>query len=366
MTRNSPATPGESLYVHSEADVAAAARLGRDWALRAGFSGVEISYLATVATELASNLWIHAGGGVFSVLQRLDLPGIEMHTSDQGPGIADVALALQDGYSTAGGLGCGLPGVNRLMDGLEIHNRPEGGTQVRTWKISSAMPTPSAESSAPALPAHIGYSVRPLPGELHCGDQCGVWLDEGGQVLLALADGLGHGPEAAKAAQAALAAIGPLRSHPFEFIFAQCDAALRGTRGVALALALVEPALHRLRFAAVGNVRAVLLHDGREYRLGSARGIVGAGYSGLAPETLAFGAGGAGDSLFLYSDGFDELLPLRELLRPAVTAQAVAESALQRWAKISDDASMLVYLGLAILPPLCSVQKESPPCHCSD
>lgn len=333
-----PDTPNNSLYVHSEADVASAVRLGRVWAQRAGFSGVETSYLATVATELASNLWIHAGGGVFSVTLRLDLPGIEMTTCDQGPGISDITLALKDGYSTAGGLGCGLPGVNRLMDGLEINNRPGGGTQVRAWKRSSSAPT---EPSVHTLPAHIGYSVRPIPGELHCGDQCGVWQGDGERVLLALADGLGHGPEAAKAAQAALHVIGNSRTQSCEAIFAQCNDKLRSTRGVALALALIEPTLGRLRFAAVGNVRAVLLHGERELRLGSARGIVGAGYNGLAPETLAFDAN---DSLFLYSDGFDELLPLRELLRPAVTAQAVAESALQRWAKANDDASMLVYL----------------------
>ncbi|MBK6999969.1 MAG: SpoIIE family protein phosphatase [Rhodoferax sp.] len=338
-----PAAPSDSLYVHSEADVAAAMRLGRDWAQRAGFSGVETAYLATVATELASNLWIHAGGGVFSVLLRSDLPGIEIATCDQGPGIADIALALQDGYSTAGGLGCGLPSINRLMDGLEINGRIGGGTQVRAWKVKHPdAQTVESLALAHTLPAHIGYSLRPIPGESHCGDQCGVWQDESGQVLLALADGLGHGPQAAKAAKAALHAIGELRAHPCEDIFAYCDDKLRDTRGVALALALIEPALGRLRFASVGNVRAVLLHGDRDLRLGSARGIVGAGYSELAPETLAFGAG---DSLFLYSDGLDELLPLRDLLRPAVTAHAVAETALQRWAKANDDASMLVYLG---------------------
>lgn len=126
----------ESLYVHTEADVPAAMRLGRVWAQRAGFAGVEQSYLATVATELASNLWIHAGGGMFTVNLYPDAPGLEMSTFDSGPGIPDVDLAMKEGYSTAGGLGCGLPGVKRLMDGLQIESQPGQGTRVRAWKVN--------------------------------------------------------------------------------------------------------------------------------------------------------------------------------------------------------------------------------------
>jgi serine/threonine-protein kinase RsbT len=135
---NGEAAPGaavQSLYVHAEPDVAEAMRLTRHAAQRAGFSSIDVSYLATVATELASNLWIHAGGGVYSVQVDTALPGIEIQTTDNGPGIPDVAQALRDGYSTAGGLGCGLGGVKRLMDGLEIKSAPGGGTSVRAWKV---------------------------------------------------------------------------------------------------------------------------------------------------------------------------------------------------------------------------------------
>lgn len=124
------------MYIHAEADVRAATRLGRTLAQRAGFSEIESYYMATVATELASNLWIHAHGGMFSVEIQPELPGIEMRTSDSGPGIPDISLALQDGYSTVGGLGCGLPGVKRLMDGLEIESCAAEGTRIRAWKIN--------------------------------------------------------------------------------------------------------------------------------------------------------------------------------------------------------------------------------------
>jgi len=124
------------LYVSGEADVAEAMRRARQLAIAIGFNHIQVSYVATVATELASNLFIHAGGGVFEARTLDGDQGIELEASDHGPGIADIELALQDGYSTAGGLGCGLPGVKRLMDDMEIESHPAKGTRVRArkWK----------------------------------------------------------------------------------------------------------------------------------------------------------------------------------------------------------------------------------------
>lgn len=122
------------VYIHGEPDVPAATRLVRQFAERQGFDPINVCYLATVASELASNLWIHAGGGVLSVVVDPALPGIQISTSDTGPGIENIELAMQDGYSTAGGLGCGLPGVKRLMDEVEIDSRLGEGTIVRAWK----------------------------------------------------------------------------------------------------------------------------------------------------------------------------------------------------------------------------------------
>ena len=123
---------GFRLYIQTEADIADAVRHARQAALAIGFNSVEGSYIATAAAELASNLLIHAGGGVFVVEQRED--GIELLASDCGPGIPDIAMAMREGYSTAGGLGSGLPGIGRLMDGLEIESEPGTGTRVRAWR----------------------------------------------------------------------------------------------------------------------------------------------------------------------------------------------------------------------------------------
>jgi serine/threonine-protein kinase RsbT len=121
-------------YVGADADIAEAMRQARRLAEAIGFDRVSVSYIATVATELASNLFIHAGGGVFEALALGGDAGIKLVASDHGPGIADVDLAMQEGFSTAGGLGYGLPGIKRLMDQFQLESQPGQGTRVCVWK----------------------------------------------------------------------------------------------------------------------------------------------------------------------------------------------------------------------------------------
>lgn len=122
------------INIVGEYDIAEAARQARRMASDLGFANVITCYIATTAYELAANLFIHAGGGVFELSTLTERPGLELKTTDHGPGIADISKALQDGYSTAGGLGCGLPGVQRLMDEMDIDSRPGMGTVVRARK----------------------------------------------------------------------------------------------------------------------------------------------------------------------------------------------------------------------------------------
>lgn len=95
------------------------------------------AHVATAASELANNLWMHASHGG---LLRLSLVasdgrhGVELQAEDDGPGIPDIAQALSEGFSTGGGMGCGLPGVQRLMDEFEIVSHVGSGTRVRARK----------------------------------------------------------------------------------------------------------------------------------------------------------------------------------------------------------------------------------------
>ena len=105
-----------------------------------GFKRVLVYYVATSVSELANNLFFHTPrGGTITLapLKREGEFGIEVIAEDDGPGIPDVELALQDGFSTGGGLGGGLPGVERLMDEFEIASTVGMGTRVvvRKWQV---------------------------------------------------------------------------------------------------------------------------------------------------------------------------------------------------------------------------------------
>ena len=122
------------IAVHSESDISCAVRSVRYRAQQLNFKAITVYYLATVASELATNLYFHAGGGEFEILTLQNGLGIALITRDNGPGIQDINQALEEGFSTAGGLGCGLPGIKRLMDNLSIVSVPGVETIVRAEK----------------------------------------------------------------------------------------------------------------------------------------------------------------------------------------------------------------------------------------
>jgi len=124
--------------VRSENDIVNARQAGRRLAESLGFSAGECTLVATAISELARNIVNYAGHGeiVFSLSNGFTRRGITIVARDEGPGIADVKLAMQDGYSTSGGLGLGLPGVRRIMDDFLIQSDPGRGTTITAskWK----------------------------------------------------------------------------------------------------------------------------------------------------------------------------------------------------------------------------------------
>lgn len=118
----------------AEIDVAEARSEARKMAERCGYSASAAYSFATAVSELANNLVFHAhNGGEIELVAQSSAGGalLECIASDEGPGIADLALAMNDGYSTSGSLGCGLPGTKRLVDEFEITSQPDVGTRVR-------------------------------------------------------------------------------------------------------------------------------------------------------------------------------------------------------------------------------------------
>lgn len=112
-------------------DVAEAVAKTREVAAAAGMSTFQATRLATASSELARNAVVHGGGGSLDI-ETVDVPrqGVRITVTDAGPGIADVARALRDGFSSSGSMGHGLGGAQRLLGALEIDSRP-GCTRVR-------------------------------------------------------------------------------------------------------------------------------------------------------------------------------------------------------------------------------------------
>jgi serine/threonine-protein kinase RsbT len=130
---------GETVVaIASSSDIVTARQLGRALAASLGFTGSDLTVIATAISELARNIIEYAVDGaiVMTVVEKAGRPGITILARDAGPGIVDVAKALGQGYSTGQGLGVGLPGVRRLMDEFEISSRAGEGTSVtvRKWR----------------------------------------------------------------------------------------------------------------------------------------------------------------------------------------------------------------------------------------
>ncbi len=126
--------------IKTEGDIVAARRTVREAAVQAGFGVTDVTRIVTAASELARNVFKYAREGVmrWRQLETGGRTGIELVFADHGPGIPDIQLALQEGYSTGAGLGLGLPGAKRLMDELEIQSIVGQGTTItlKKWRMN--------------------------------------------------------------------------------------------------------------------------------------------------------------------------------------------------------------------------------------
>jgi serine/threonine-protein kinase RsbT len=122
--------------IERERDVVTARQRGRELAAANGFASTDQTLLALAISEIARNIVSYAARGevVLSVVEDRGRRGIMVVARDDGPGIADLELAMRDGYSTAKSLGVGLPGARRVMDDFEVETAPGKGTTVRMKK----------------------------------------------------------------------------------------------------------------------------------------------------------------------------------------------------------------------------------------
>ncbi len=253
--------------VEDRSHIGSVRRAGTEMAQSLGFNESSAGKVALAITEAGTNIVKHAGRGaiVLRALARGPIGGLEILALDRGPGIADVAASLRDGASTAGSSGTGLGSLSRSADEFELYSHGGRGTALRMafW---------SQPGRASGL--EVGAVCLPKNGETVAGDDWRFESD-GHRGTLLVADGLGHGPEAARAARAA---TGVLAEHPFdtpEALVEACHAALTTTRGAAMAAVRLDPGAGTGTFAGVGNI-AGRVHVAAAHRnLVSHNGTVG-------------------------------------------------------------------------------------------
>lgn len=345
--------------VHDSTRVRDARVAAEGAAALAGLDRNRTAAAALVATELATNLLKHAKGGqlLIETVPPPVLPAGQEATSvvqiaaiDHGPGMADVPAALRDGFSTASTLGAGLGACRRITDDFDLHSVPGRGT-VALARIGAtrgrghaALPTPVAAA------ARAGGVNIPFAGAEFSGDAW-AWVRSGHRTTLILADGLGHGPEAARASSAAVEALRRSGHLPPAEVLRYLDAELRPTRGAAVAVAQLDAETGRLTFSGIGNIGA-RLRTGEGWRpLLSRPGIVGAHRPTTIPEHRA--TWGADCLLVLHSDG----LPSRwtppadaclASFDPAVIASVTVRDASSSARPVRDDTAVAV---LSPVPP---------------
>lgn len=257
--------------INDASRVGEARRAAAHLAEAARFDDVTAGRLAVVVAELATNLLRHAVAGqlLLSLRNEGERSTIDMLAMDGGPGIHNISQSLQDGYSTAGSPGTGLGAVRRMSEEFDIYSTAPGGTLVmaRVWPRDHR-PPPGEQ------PFTVGAAVVPAPGETVCGDAW-AYATDGQRLAMMVADGLGHGPDAARAAEAALAVF---KARPFTgpgALLEHAHAAMRDTRGAAITVVEADASQRSMRFAGAGNVVGRLISGVSDRSLIPQNGTVG-------------------------------------------------------------------------------------------
>ncbi|MEV6741115.1 ATP-binding SpoIIE family protein phosphatase [Streptomyces sp. NPDC051104] len=323
-----------------------------------GFDDARTAAAVLVATELATNLLKHAGGGrVLIETVDADLtseaaargPALQIVAMDHGPGIPDLAAALGDGFSTTSSLGAGLGTCRRIADDFDLHSALGRGTIALARIRAGSGRRRHGHARQDHGPVRAG-GVNIALAEPQSGD---AWacVRFGERVTLLLADGLGHGPAAAEASDAAVRQLRDSAHLPPAELLGVLHTALRSTRGAAVAVAQVDLAEGSLAFSGIGNIGARFRSDGGWQHLLSHPGIVGAHRPARIPcRRLPWSP----DCLLvLHSDGLPSRWSLREdvpsaELDPGVTAAVIVRDASSAARPVRDDTTVTV---LSPTPP---------------
>jgi anti-sigma regulatory factor (Ser/Thr protein kinase) len=322
----------EPIEVLDEASVSIVRETTRATASDAGLENADVEAIVIAASELAYNHLRHARYGrvVIRTVRRDGVDGVEVVAADEGEGIADPTAAFEGGSPDVKGLGAGLSGAYRLADEVDTDIRLGEGTCIAARKFAG-----------PVLRREVAIMGRPHPDERVSGDDAAVLHTESTLRLL-VADGLGHGPLAREGSQrlcASFRAADPAAS--VSDVISRANGALTGTRGAVASV--VELGAREIVHAGIGNITTQLQGNDvvQHRRFVTQSAVVGRPPHRTKTRTESVPTPTPA-TLMMWSDGLASRAGLEDIVVFRRPALIVAHAMLERFARDTDDAIVLV------------------------
>jgi anti-sigma regulatory factor (Ser/Thr protein kinase) len=327
---------GAAVLIDERSAVGEARRRATELATAFGMDVTGVARVALVATELATNILKHARSGhcLFSAATGAAGNAIDVLAIDRGPGIEDVQRAYGDGFSTSGTPGTGIGAVRRQSVEFDLYTDRGRGTIV----FARVGPDP-ARTAFREHAVEVRAFAAPRSGETVCGDHWAARTVDGSTRLI-VADGLGHGPGAAEASREAVNTFDVSRAKSPVGQLEEIHAALRSTRGAAVALAWIEPGSGSIRFTGLGNISAALVLKEGGQGMVSVNGT--AGHIARSFREFQY-ATEPGCMVVMHSDGISARWDLADYPGLRARGPAIIAGVLMRdFARNRDDASVVV------------------------
>ena len=330
---NDPHHQTSVFTIEDHSQVGEARRSALNFCQHLEFDEVKQGRVSIIVNELGTNLVKYASGGKLLIRfsEIMNTFGIEILSMDRGPGILNIADALTDGFSTGSSPGTGMGAVKRQSDEFDIYSEVGQGTLVYAAVYSK-------KNITEQIKYRVGAVCVPIDGESLCGDAWCVHQD-GEQVSVLMADGLGHGPLAHAASVKAIKSFADHQHHANPDTLTAIHKHLQATRGAAVFLAEYADG-QNIEHLGVGNIRAVI-QSGLEMK----SLITQNGTAGLTiPKLKSFGQLWDGQgSLIFHSDGINtkwDLTKYPGLLscHPAIIAAVIYRD----FCRMTDDATVVV------------------------
>lgn len=284
-----------SIAVTESSQISQSRQAASQLAAKLGFDAVAVGRVALVATELATNILKHGSGGELLIgdYGETSADGVQLIALDKGRGIANLERSLHDGYSSAGTAGHGLGAIRRQSQQFEIATWPDLGTAILVRIAANDAPLTGA-----AAQPKVGCICIPMHGEEISGDDWTV-VESNESLTLIIADGLGHGPVAAVAANEAIRLFQRYSDRPIVEMLEYLHNGLRASRGAAVAVARYTFREGKVQFGGIGNIAGTLVAPQAVRRMVSLNGTTGHNARKIAAFDYAF----SGGLIVMYSDG---------------------------------------------------------------